>query len=250
MLINDIKSNFTGFLKPNLYKVQFSSPFIETGDESVSYLCKDASFPFLTINTKQFILDNKKQNIAQDFDYDPANFTFYVDQNNKLFEFINKWISVIRTENGQLGYRSEYNVQISIELYNNRGDIKMSAFLLNATLVNIEDIQLGYDQNDTLTTLSISVAFDEVAYLVVNNHINPEYQIHQQERQAQYSSFFLGNIGFPLDTLRSKIGGIIGQENLYKIENKLGFDPAAKINSGNVLSRKAQKNFKLVNRSL
>jgi len=248
MLISNIKSNFTGFLKPNLYKVYFIAPFMDF-DESISYLCKDAVFPFLTINTKQLMVDNKKQNIAQDFDYDPANFTFHVDQDNRLFEFINKWISVIRNENGQLGYRDNYAVQVGIEVYNNRGDIKMEAFLLNAVLVNIEDIPLGYDQNDTLMTMSVSLAFDEVTYFVNNIDTNAMYDIHQKERQEPYQGFYLGNIGFPLDALRSKVGGIIGQENLYKIENKLGFDPASKIDAGNVLSRKAQKNFSLANKA-
>ena len=125
-------------------------------------------------------------------------------------------------------------------------------YLANAFPTNINDISLGYDQNNTISTLTTNFVFDEVFYILSNNNENvpDEYTSHMEKRQEPYldkSLFgrFFSSVGYPLEELRSRIGGIIGQENLRSIEKRLNVNVNDSITSGNNLTRKAEKNFSI-----
>ncbi len=262
MLISKFKSTFTNFHRPNLYRVYFNNPSAISaaisGDstfqgEDINFLCKDATLPFFTLNNKQFMLGNRKHNIVQDLDYDPANFVFYVDDQNKLFTFINDWLSLQVNSDHQLGYKDEYVGNVEVDLLDSKGNVKMVGILLNAYPTNVNDMSISYEQNDTVSTLAVNFVFDEIIYLVNNTQsisAKEEYDSHMEKRQDPYldkSLFgrFFNSVGYPLEELRKRVGGVIGQENLRKIESRLNVNVNDSITSGNNLTRKAEKNFSI-----
>lgn len=261
MLINKIKTYFPNYLRPNLYRVIITTPFSNKYADELTVLCKDATLPFFTLVTKQIMVNNRKSNIVQDVDYDPANFVFYLDSTNIVLSFFDEWMQLQKPTGDYLsggafthgiGYKEEYAGRVEIELLDNLGNTKLYCILMNAFPTNINDISLGYDQNDAISTLTTNFVFDEVFYILGNNNgYEPdEYTSHMEKRQDPYldkSLFgrFFSSVGYPLEELRKRVGGVIGQENLRKIESRLNVNVNDSITSGNNLTRKAEKNFSI-----
>lgn len=212
--ISDIKSNFTNFLRPNLYRVYITAPFSSGIDESIFFLCKNAAFPFHTINTEKFFYNNINYNFAQSIDYDPINLVFTLDNNNKVFSFFDEWNGIIKNDNRQIGYKSDYAGQIDIEVVDNKNRIRMIAFLFGAFPVNMEDIQLSYEEKDTLMNLSVNFIFDDIVY-ITDNSLSPGEGYREGET--------LGEIAAKKDIfapIRSKFEAVLGTKITHQLENK------------------------------
>lgn len=212
--INDIKSNFTNFLRPNLYRVYITAPFSNGFDENIFFLCKNAAFPFHTINTEKFFYNNINYNFAQSIDYDPINLVFTLDNQNKVFSFFDDWNNLIKNEDHQIGYKSDYAGQIDIEVVDNKNRLRMVAYLFGAFPVNLEDIPLSYEDKDTLMALSVNFVFDKIVYIKDN-------ALDAGEGYREGTT--LGEIAKKTDIfspIRGQVEKVLGKKITHQLENK------------------------------
>lgn len=169
MFIDRFRASFRDFLRPNLYEVEFHEmPQIEgiTSFDlrNMTLLCKEASFPFLTFNVAETFYNGIKKETVQGADYDPVTLNFMIDDNSTPIKFANNWIKAIKDEHQNFAFKKEYSSNIVIILKDLRGFDKAKVTLHDAFPVNIEPISLGYDQNDVISEISMSFAYDNATY--------------------------------------------------------------------------------------
>ena len=181
-----IKRFFSGsdFLRPNRYRVEFHTKFSKPTDtdskitesmskvqeiyssftNEMSLLCKSVSFPFYTFNTIDSFVNNKNNSVIEKIDFDPVTFTFYVDAEKKILNFIRDWKNVIIDENFRYGYKDDYVTDITITMLHLHDSETASCTLINAFLVNVDSIELSADSRDSISEVSFSVQYDSIDY--------------------------------------------------------------------------------------
>ena len=106
---------------------------------------------------------NKKY--AFKIDYDPITFTFVVDDNNKILTFMDEWLEkVFHKPSGMIGFKDEYVGEIEVALLNRKQFDRVTCKIHNAFPVNINNIDLAYDNNDQIMKIQVSFVFDSLEY--------------------------------------------------------------------------------------
>lgn len=205
MDISYIQRFFGGsdFLRPNRYEVIFYTYFsemdkgIDKGTDFVSEklgkfgkyidtkkiaksifnkdlgkLCKSTSFPFQTFNTIDSFVNNKNNSVINKIDYDPVSFTFWVDADKVILNFLTIWKNAIIDQKFRYGYKDNYMADIEIIMHHLDNIEIMSCRLKNAFLVNIDSIELGTEMRNVISEVTFSVQYDSIEY--ETNIINPK----------------------------------------------------------------------------
>lgn len=236
MILKDFSSKFNDFIRTNLYVVHMISPTnpTEYSNQSLSFLCKDATFPFYTMNTQKLNYNNKTKTYAAEIDFDPATFVFHLDSSNKIFKFFRDWNEIlIDTETRQLEFKDNYTGTILVEVYDTKGRLKFSVTLWDAFPINIENMQLSYASNNELLAMSVSFSFDDVSYEIHNSSMpSTEYITHMKERLRPYPEPF--SFKWPWDSFLSGAKGwaegILGKKLTHQIESRATNFAKSKIN--------------------
>jgi len=252
--IDELTSSFSDFLRPNLYAVYIFPKSITTGTGKnvIGMLCHEAVFPFHTFTTNSYWYNNKETSFINKIDYDPATFTFYVDRDNVLFDFFNKWNKNIYNEDHQFGFYDDYISTIEIEIFDRRMQTSAIATLVDAYPINFQSLDLGYSQNDAVMTFQVSFQFKEVLY----NFFKAPKQ-DPREILPKISSWkdllTLGNVrrGVNMVSKLKNYRRTIENGNVYDIAriakkayNKINTSPGKSIGGVTNIVKKASKLFK------
>lgn len=196
MNLSNIKKFFGGsdFLRPNRYEVIFHSSYSKFNklidnkygklgetlfnkytnnlgrtirsvfDTDIGRHCKSVSFPFYTFNTIDSFINNKTMNVINKIDYDPVSFTFLLDAEKKILDFLLSWKSLIIDQKYRYGYRDDYRTDIEIIMHHLHDSEVISCKLKNAFLINIDPIELGTELRDQISEITFSVQYDDIEY--------------------------------------------------------------------------------------
>lgn len=216
MNISDLTSNFTDFLRPNLY-LTYIMPKKRFADfENLGLICNEATFPYHTFNTTDTFYNNRNYSFVNKIDYDPATFSFFVDKFNKTFKFFDAWNKQIIDENFMLGFYDDYVAQIDIELIDRLGDVAAIATLIDAFPVNINSIALSYGENDSVMNMQVSFKFREISY---------EFIDRPKQQKLDVSNLSYWKDLFTVGNLRKGVNMISKLKNYrYMIENGNVYD--------------------------
>ena len=164
--IDDFKSSFSDFLRPNLYAVYVfpKTGFYPQNDNKVGLLAHEATFPFFTFNTNDFWYNNLPMSAVSKVDYDPAAFTFYVDKDNVILGFLDAWTKQILGSDRTIGFYDDYVARVVVELFDRQFNTAAMVTLVDAYPVNVASLSLGYAQNDALMNVQVSLQFRDVEY--------------------------------------------------------------------------------------
>lgn len=235
MLLSNFKSKFSDFIRMNLYQVHIITPFAPSkyANDSLTFLCRDATFPFYTLNTQTNNYNNINHLYGTDIDFDPANFIFHMDNTNKAFSFFKDWNEFIIDKDKLVEFKNNYAGTIHVEVYDLKGIKKLSVTLWDAFPINIENMNLSYTSTDEVLTMSISFAFDDVTY-EINNNTTPsiDYKIHMNNRLRQWPKPY--NFEYPwsgvYDSVKGFAEGILGKQLTHQLEKKAKNKATQKIN--------------------
>ena len=199
--INDLKSNFSDFIRPNLYAVYiFTKDFVY--NENIAILTAEATFPFCTFTTNTMNYNNRNVSMVNGIDLDPATFSFYVDRENILMNFFDTWKSKIMNENFQFGYYDDYVAKIEIDIFDRQYQRVSKATLIDAFPVNFNSFSLGYANNDTIQNLEVSFTYKQI-----------EYEYFKVEKQAPKPPFVEDENFLTLGNLRRGVNLVSKMKN-------------------------------------
>lgn len=203
--INDFKTSFSDFLRPNLYAVYFfpKKNFFQQDKNQIGMLSHETTFPFMTFTTNSFWYNNKETFFVNKIDYDPASFNFYVDRDNIILGFFDAWIKQIIDSEHRLGYYDDYVSTIEVELFDRQMKTSAIATIIDAYPVNITSMDLAYAQNDAILNLNVSFQFRDIEYNFVKAGAQQKDQTAKKVKS--WKDFLtLGNLRRGVNTL-SKI---------------------------------------------
>jgi hypothetical protein len=175
--LEDLKTKFSDFLRPNIYVIYITpnKPFYQQDTNLIGILCHEATFPFYTFTTNSFFYNNVEAHVLNKIDYDPATFTFYVDKDNVILGFFDAWFKQMINEDHQYGYYDDYISTVQIEMYDRRFQLAAKATLIDAFPINLESMNLAYNQNDTITNLQVSFQFKQIEYTFKKTNKQPQW---------------------------------------------------------------------------
>lgn len=163
MFLENLKSSFSDFLRPNYYQVTFTGHLF--GEYEFGFLTKGATYPFMTYNTTSVQYNNLPRHFVNAVDYDPISFNFLVDDGLKVMRFFDSWRKLVMNDGSRtFNYKDEYSGNIEIELWNRKQFMRAKCIILDAFPVNIDNIALAMDANDQLMELSVSFRYDDIIY--------------------------------------------------------------------------------------
>lgn len=164
-----------GLQSPNRYSVYFGLPQKANLDVGVandlSFLAQNIVFTGRSIATSDYKLYGPIQKIARESIYTDMAITFILTGDMSQRKFFDKWLHYINnTESFDIEYYDHYKANIYIGQLKPDGDMKIfngsnvndfsyAQQIEDAFPTNIGEITLGYDQNNTYGTLTVSFTF-------------------------------------------------------------------------------------------
>lgn len=161
--INDFIQAFKeGFVHPNLFRVTFAGPnFV---NDRVSIACKSAIIPGVTYTEGKFSVDGKYRKFVAGADLDPAEFVFYVDKDGKVMKTFDDWgTAIFNMENGEFGFKDEYECTITVEILDRAGETIYKADILKAYPTVITSFDLNYREENRIMEYSITFNYERVS---------------------------------------------------------------------------------------
>jgi len=187
--INDIKAKvhgMSGLQVPNLCRLKFSAKnpsqintFAGTENlDALSLLGYKFQVPNLTIATTEI----KRQGFGpierRANNYVPSTLAveLFLDNNNLVLDFLNNWalahvqyqpagLDTVKMKEGteaffgQVGYFDDYAMDLDIEIYEPRENKIVNYRVIDAIISNLGTIELGWQQNNELTTISLQLSY-------------------------------------------------------------------------------------------
>ena len=246
----------TGYMQSNLYRVFIFPPQSIQNEMSdkIQYLCKDAVFPFYSVETEEMYVNNVQKQFVKDFTFEDISFTFIVDAENKFIHFLLSWMELIRNKTtNMIGFRDDYIGNILIIVYNQYDIYRFSASAVNVFPVNVENITMTYGDNTEVMSITATFAVEKITYDDdASQTENSDYAQHRSNRQKVYTQNqidkLLNNITGFIGKARKMVGGVIGQKNLYKLEKKYKVNTVLDkgVSASTQLAQKAQSGMAVV----
>jgi hypothetical protein len=169
--IGDFKTEMTKVLKPTRYEIEFSGPgwqkaLGESGlqqnyGQLLSMRCEQVSFPGSNIASQPYKLGGPIREMPYERMYTgDLGVTFRLGSQMEERKFFKKWQDIIVSpETGNLAYYNEYICDINIYQLDEDDNRVYGIRIEECWPKIIEEISLGYDQNDTYQKQAISFAY-------------------------------------------------------------------------------------------
>ena len=147
----------------------------------LTFFCKNASVPGLSARTVGYeAVAQLPKTFATGMDNTGMNCIFMLDSDHQVVSYFHSWFQHVcnfgtaagpfAETDGQLpfevGYKDEYSCRMIIKYYSTRGklDTYYETILDNAFPVQIGDIDLAWENNDSYGTLPVSFAYDRIQF--------------------------------------------------------------------------------------
>lgn len=176
-------SKFGGLAQANKFAIVMNAPPAVAGkfspslsNQDLSFFCDTTSLPGKNLNT----FDYKPQGygdvvkIPVSRPAQTLNTTFFVDSNYQVVKYFHGWLEYILegTANApnqtldnfrshrELGYKKNYCTQIELYGYQDNGAKAIKYTLHKAFPVQVGDVGVGWEQNDTLVKLPVEFSYE------------------------------------------------------------------------------------------
>jgi hypothetical protein len=129
-----------------------TSNYSDNDFRKMHLFCESAQIPGLNINTAQIRTFGEVREMPYEFNYDPVQFSFYVDGDMIIKGLFDEWIKNIqigKTRNFQY-YNYYISDQVKINIENMQDEEIHTVTLYEAYPKSISSIQVGYDQKDVM----------------------------------------------------------------------------------------------------
>jgi len=173
----------TGFAKANRFAVYMNLPLISINPgtiltniisgntnplqifndpRDISLLCETASLPGRTINTADYQTNMKVRKMPQGYLNDDVSFTFLLTGDMYIKNTFTQWQdSIVNTENKTAKYKDDFTSTVIIQQLNDNNDPAYTCRLLKAYPVSISQIDLGNTNENTISRVTVTFAYDD-----------------------------------------------------------------------------------------
>ena len=185
--INDVKSKvhgLKGLQVPNLCRIRFKPKgeqltFAKDKYETLSLLGYKFAVPalnFVTSDVRRAGFGPIERRVSN-FAPSTVAIEFFLDNNNNVIDFFNQWAlfhanyqggdlqkvtslgEKKQAHFGQVGYYDDYAMNLDIEVFDPKEDRILKYEVVDASILSMGTIELGWQQNNELTTLSVQLAY-------------------------------------------------------------------------------------------
>jgi hypothetical protein len=150
----------SGMAKANRYSIEMALPqtirsigtYSEYDFQRMHLFCDSASLPGLNINTTQIRTFGEVREMPYEFNYDPLQFSFYVDGDMIVKGIFDQWIKSIQQGNTRnFNYYKNYiSPEMTIWVENMNDDAMYIVKMYEAYPKTVSAVQIGYDQKDIM----------------------------------------------------------------------------------------------------
>ena len=223
--------NSNGLARSNRYTIEIPFPLVMRNTSNYSdndfrkmhLFCESAQIPGLNINTTQIRTFGEVREMPYEFNYDPVQFSFYVDGDMIIKGLFDEWIKNIqigKTRNFQY-YNYYISDQVKINIENMQDEEIHTVTLYEAYPKSISSIQVGYDQKDVMKmTVNLMYKYwTSDTSVRLPQSTNSTYTITQTQDQFLPE---VQNVTTAI-TLGTQVGGLIaGAVTNYGYGNPMG----------------------------
>lgn len=170
--VHDFLSNFQrGGLRPNRYQVVLAFPTDVTSAmgsgtsvaQKISFTCTAASIPASTLGVVTVPYMGRQIKLAGDKTFDDWNVTIILDNDLVGRHVFESWHDQMLSFDGNVSTQnfvnpSNYFAQATVQLLD-RADNPLETYTVESMWpAQVSEVQLGYDQNDTVSQQQVSFA--------------------------------------------------------------------------------------------
>ena len=161
--LTDFRNKLTGGgARANQFKVQIWAPFI-TDTEALSFLCRSASLPAMTIGEVPVFYRGRQIYVAGDRTYADWTVTVYNDGGWVARSNLENWNNALQDiGNSTVGAQdpSQYYGSISVPQLDRSHNVIRHALLQDAWPTNVAEIALAYDAVDVVEEFDVTFRFN------------------------------------------------------------------------------------------
>jgi len=144
-----------GLARSNRYSIEMALPattYTDNDYRKMLLLCESIQLPGLNLNTTQIRTFGEIREMPYEFNYDPVQFSFYVDGDMVIKGIFDQWIqSIQRGATRNFNYYKDYiSDQVKIYVEDLNDETKYIVTLYEAYPKNLSAVQMGYDQKDVM----------------------------------------------------------------------------------------------------
>jgi len=229
MIIDFLSSFKESLAKPSRFKVVFTPKKNTTllnriiNPEKLSFRCDSTSLPGRNIATGDMRIYGPTEKFPYQSMYDDITMTFICTDSMVEKTFFDQWMEVINPQdNWNFDYKENYSMNISIEQFDNIGNISHAITLIDAFPVSMNDMPLDWSNGDSFHKVSVTFAY---TYWKRKETLSNDQQIINEipslltstpdslaQRQGTYLSVTNQSIG-PFDTLKDQEASRINKKN-------------------------------------
>lgn len=160
--INDFKSNFTyGGVRPTLFEIQILNPIQPLSDLKIPMMAKAASLPASTTGSYEVPYMGRKVKYGGDRVFEDWTVTFINDEDFQIRNAMESWSNSINTHvSNQRALPQAYKSDAQATQFGKDGKTLAVYKFQGLFPVNIEAIQLAWEQTDTIEEFSVTFQYD------------------------------------------------------------------------------------------
>ena len=161
MNISDFKSNFSGGVKANLYRMELSGI-----SEKLRFLCKAAQIPGKTIGMIEVPFRGRMLKVSGDRTFEDFTVTVTNDQNFAVRNALERWHDAISGNVSNVSERgldssnfSSYVANIEVQQLGRAGEVLKTYRMIGAWPTTIDAIDVSYESTDTVEEFGVTFAY-------------------------------------------------------------------------------------------
>jgi hypothetical protein len=176
--LTEFKGKIGYGIRPNLFQV--SIPVLPTATSLAStyasdftFLCRSAGIPAASVGTVEVPFRGRVIKLPGDRTFESWTITVFGDQNLKLRSYFEKWLDVLNEHTSGAGYTTSlsYSATLQVDqLFRGSGSstadtksphsVIRSYQFINSFPTNISQIDLSYDNNNSIAEYTVEFQYD------------------------------------------------------------------------------------------
>lgn len=164
--ITGFKSSITnGLVRPNTFEVNLNFPVFVNGGTDASYLsqfhCKSASLPESTVAPVPVYYQGRAVHVAGERTFQPWSVAVY-NENFQIRNALERWMHGINDlgTNGGIIQPALYQTDLNVTQLDRNGVALKNIKLVNAFPVQIDPIQLDFENNNNIEIFGVTFVYD------------------------------------------------------------------------------------------
>lgn len=165
-----------GFAKSNRYKIE-----IEGSDRDINLFCESVNLPGRAIFTQEYANGRNVRKMPYSFADSEVRMTFHLSEDFFIKKFFDEWMGkVINVDRYSAGYKSDYAKVVKIYQLDSEDYPIYGVELLKAFPLNMADIALSNNMENTVTRLEVSFTYDN--FVVLDIPPKPKKEEKKEEK--------------------------------------------------------------------